>query len=190
MGSSAKRQAAIFPDEQKILQQLGENIRLAMKRRKITQSMIAERTGLSKPTLRNIERGASTVSIGHYLRVLSVLGLSADLAEVARDDELGRKLQDIELLGGDASVSRASGSKAQVAGKVSKPPVTSAAKSEQSSRIQSLMAQAKLRAQQASGEPSSDAGPRAPAVDEVAVRCHLPLPVATACPGAQHPADH
>lgn len=98
MQSKQKRQALVFPKEQKILQQLGENIRLAMKRRKINQTMIAERTGLSKPTLRNIERGESTVSIGHYLRVLAVLGLAEDLSRVALDDEMGRKLQDVELL--------------------------------------------------------------------------------------------
>jgi len=98
MNSKQRRQAVVFPKEQKILQQLGENIRLAMKRRKITQTMIAERTGLSKPTLRNIERGESTVSIGYYLRVLAVLGLAEDLARVAADDDMGRKLQDIELL--------------------------------------------------------------------------------------------
>jgi transcriptional regulator with XRE-family HTH domain len=98
MQAKQKRQALVFPKEQKILQQLGENIRLAMKRRKINQTMIAERTGLSKPTLRNIERGESTVSIGHYLRVLAVLGLAEDLSRVALDDEMGRKLQDVELL--------------------------------------------------------------------------------------------
>ncbi|WP_084783827.1 helix-turn-helix domain-containing protein [Marinobacterium aestuarii] len=101
-----KRTAVIFPKEQRILQQLGENIRLAMKRRKITQAMIADRTGLSKPTLRNIERGESTVSIGHYLRVLAVLGLADDLAKVASDDEMGRKVQDIELLSRAKSVTK------------------------------------------------------------------------------------
>ncbi|MGL4859392.1 MAG: helix-turn-helix domain-containing protein [Enterobacteriaceae bacterium] len=98
MKSDQRRQAIVFPAEAKILQQLGENIRLAMKRRRITQTTIAARTGLSKPTLRNIGRGEPTVSIGHYLRVLAVLGLAEDLAKVAADDNLGRKLQDIELL--------------------------------------------------------------------------------------------
>ncbi|MGI9274446.1 MAG: helix-turn-helix domain-containing protein [Endozoicomonas sp.] len=98
MKTQGKRTATIFPKDQKFLRQLGENIRLAIRRRKLTQTQISERTGLSKPTLRNIERGEGSVSIGHYLLVLSVLGLSADLAKVAEDDELGRKLQDIELL--------------------------------------------------------------------------------------------
>lgn len=98
-----KRTATLFPKQEAILVQLGENIRLAAKRRKLTQTQMAERTGLSKPTLRKIERGDGSVSIGHYLLVLSVLGLADDLIKVARDDELGRKLQDIELLKGKSS---------------------------------------------------------------------------------------
>lgn len=98
-----KRTATLFPKQAAILVQLGENIRLAAKRRKLTQTQMAERTGLSKPTLRKIERGDGSVSIGHYLLVLSVLGLAEDVAKVARDDELGRKLQDIELLKGKSS---------------------------------------------------------------------------------------
>ena len=98
-----KRTATLFPKQEAILVQLGENIRLAAKRRKLTQTQMAERTGLSKPTLRKIERGDGSVSMGHYLLVLSVLGLADDLIEVARDDALGRKLQDIELLKGKSS---------------------------------------------------------------------------------------
>lgn len=94
----SSRSAVVFPKDTRHLRMLGENIALAMKRRKITQTLMAERTGLSKPTLRNIMRGEPSVSIGHYLMVLSVLGLSQDLEQVAADDELGRKLQDIELL--------------------------------------------------------------------------------------------
>ena len=98
-----KRTATLFPKQVKLLEQLGENIRLAIKRRKLTQTQLAERTGLSKPTLRKIERGEGSVSIGHYMLVLSVLGLAEDFAQVAADDVLGRKLQDIELLKGKSS---------------------------------------------------------------------------------------
>ncbi len=93
-----KRGAVIYPSHQKFLVQLGENIRLARRRRKYTQTILSERTGLSRLTIRKIEQGDPGVSIGHYVRVLGVLGLVEDLANVARDDELGRKLQDIELL--------------------------------------------------------------------------------------------
>lgn len=92
------RSAVVFPKDLAALKQLGENITLAMKRRKITQKKLSERTGLSIPTLRNIMRGEASVSIGHYVMVLSSLGLSEDLAKVGVDDAFGRKLQDIELL--------------------------------------------------------------------------------------------
>lgn len=96
--SDQKRSAVVFPKNQKLLAQLGENIKLARMRRRYTQTLISERTGLSRLTIRKIEAGDSKVSLGHYVSVLSVLGLVGDLAKVARDDELGRKLQDIELM--------------------------------------------------------------------------------------------
>jgi len=96
---TAKRSAVVFPKNLKILEQFGENIKLAYKRRGYTQSQISERTGLSRLTIRKIEQGDSKVSIGHYVLVLSILGLVGDFAHVASDDELGRKLQDIKLMG-------------------------------------------------------------------------------------------
>jgi len=94
-----KRSASVFPKNRNALSQLGENIKLACKRRGYSQSLIAERTGISRFTVRKIEQGNPTVSIGHYVAVLSVLGLVEDVSLVARDDELGRKLQDIKLMG-------------------------------------------------------------------------------------------
>ena len=93
-----RRRAVVFPKYLKALEQLGENIKLARKRRNLTQVLIFRRTGLSRMTIRKIESGDPTVSIGHYVSVLGVLGLSEDFAKVALDDELGRKLQDIKLL--------------------------------------------------------------------------------------------
>jgi len=93
-----KRSAIVFPKNQKVLAQLGENIKLAYRRRGYTQVLISERTGLSRLTIRRIERGDPRVSMGHYVSVLGVLGLVEDFAKVANDDELGRKLQDIKLL--------------------------------------------------------------------------------------------
>jgi transcriptional regulator with XRE-family HTH domain len=94
-----KRSAVVFPKNRERLTRLGENIRLAIKRRGFTQTLISERTGLSRLTIRRIERGDAGVSLGHYVAVLSVLGLADDIVKVASDDQLGRKLQDLKLVG-------------------------------------------------------------------------------------------
>ena len=93
-----KRHATVFPKELRYLEEMGQNVRLARKRRKLTQLQICERTGLDAKTVRKVEKGDPTVSMGHYMVVLAVLGLSDGMAKVAMDDELGRKLQDIALL--------------------------------------------------------------------------------------------
>ena len=59
---------------------------------------IAERAGISRATLWAVEKGSPSVSMGAYMQVLFVLGLDEDILHVAADDELGRKLQDAELL--------------------------------------------------------------------------------------------
>ncbi|MGH2643071.1 MAG: helix-turn-helix domain-containing protein [Chitinophagaceae bacterium] len=88
----------LLPKFQKILEQVGENIRLARKRRKLTAIQIAERAGINRSTLYQIEKGSASVSIGAYVNVLRVLGLQDDFLQLAANDELGRKLQDLELL--------------------------------------------------------------------------------------------
>ena len=82
----------------KILTELGGNIRLARLRRKLSSEQVAERADISRKTLYEIERGRPNVSLGNYAQVLSVLGLANDLLNVAKDDTLGRKLQDAELV--------------------------------------------------------------------------------------------
>ena len=88
----------LSPKTNKILTRLGENIKLARLRRKLSSEQVAERANISRPTLTAIEKGSPTVSIGSYIQVLFVLGLADDFLKVANDDELGRRLQDAKLI--------------------------------------------------------------------------------------------
>lgn len=88
----------LFPKHQKIMEQIGENIKLARKRRKLTMVQVAERAGIDRTTLYQIENGNQKVSIGAYFNVMRVLGLQDDFLKLAADDDFGRKLQDLELL--------------------------------------------------------------------------------------------
>jgi transcriptional regulator with XRE-family HTH domain len=87
----------MLPALNRHLHELGENIRLARLRRGFSAELTAERVGISRPTLRAIERGDGSVSMGAYAGVLQTLGLEKTLAGVARDDVLGRKLQDLNV---------------------------------------------------------------------------------------------
>ena len=87
----------VFPQHRQILNQLGENIKLARKRRKLTTAQVAERANIDRSTLYYIEQGKPSVSMGAYFNVLRVLNLHQDFLKLAADDKLGRKLQDLEL---------------------------------------------------------------------------------------------
>jgi len=93
----SKKETALFPKTVKILETLGENLKLARLRRNVSAALQAERAGISRPTLTMIEKGSPSVSLGSYVQVLVALGLEKDLLQVAADDELGRKLQDLKL---------------------------------------------------------------------------------------------
>jgi transcriptional regulator with XRE-family HTH domain len=90
----------IFPKHQQILTSMGENVKLARKRRKLTTVQVAERAGIDRSTLYQIERGNPRVSLGAYFNVFRVLGLQEDFLKLAADDQQGRLLQDMQLLGG------------------------------------------------------------------------------------------
>lgn len=76
---------------------VGEQIKLARLRRKLSLAKLSERAGCSELTLIRIEKGNPSVAIGTYARVLYGLGLSDDLLLIAKDDPTGRSLQDMEL---------------------------------------------------------------------------------------------
>lgn len=89
----------VFPKHKKIFEIFGENVKLARKRRKLTMVQVSERADISRNTLYLIEKGNSGVSLGAVFNVLRVFGLQDDFLKLAADDELGKRLQDIELLG-------------------------------------------------------------------------------------------
>lgn len=92
------KKQVLFPKYQRVLEQLGENIKLARKRRRLTTIQVAERAGIDRSTLYEIEKGTPSVSLGAYFNTLRVLGLQDDFLKLASDDEYGRKLQDLDLI--------------------------------------------------------------------------------------------
>ncbi|MBD1426105.1 helix-turn-helix domain-containing protein [Sphingobacterium arenae] len=92
------KKQVVLPKFQVILEQMGENIKLARKRRKLTAVQVAERAGIARSTLYLVEKGDPSVAIGAYFNVLRVLGLQDDFLKLAADDVFGRKLQDLDLL--------------------------------------------------------------------------------------------
>ena len=86
-----------FPRVARLLTDLGARVRLARLRRRLSAALLAERAGMTRPTLHAIERGHPGVTIGAIANVLHSLRLEGDLALLARDDELGRRLQDAAL---------------------------------------------------------------------------------------------
>jgi transcriptional regulator with XRE-family HTH domain len=92
------KKAAVLPSVKKVLEQFGENIKLARLRRKYSAGQVSERANISRPTLLSIEKGSPGVTMSSYAQVLFVLGLEKDLLKVAEDDKLGRKLQDADLV--------------------------------------------------------------------------------------------
>jgi len=94
----AKKTANILPDTQEILSAMGEQIKIARLRRKLSVELVAERAEISRATLWKVEKGDKTVAIGIYAAVLHALnGMDKDLLLVAKDDVLGRTIQDLNL---------------------------------------------------------------------------------------------
>lgn len=95
----AKKTVKIMRNTEKILEQMGEQIKLARLRRKLSATLIAERANISRSTLWNVEKGNPSVSMGVYAAVLHAInGMDKDFLLVAKDDEFGRKLQDLNLM--------------------------------------------------------------------------------------------
>ncbi|GAA4517049.1 helix-turn-helix transcriptional regulator [Sphingobacterium thermophilum] len=92
------KKQVVLPRYKDVLAQMGEQIKLARKRRKLTAIQVAERADIARSTLNLIEKGDPSVAMGSYFNVLRVLGLQDDFLKLAADDTFGRKLQDLDLL--------------------------------------------------------------------------------------------
>jgi transcriptional regulator with XRE-family HTH domain len=89
-----KTTPSLVPRVARLLDGLGVHLKLARLRRKYSAEIVAQRAGISRRTLSKVEQGNPAVALGVYARVMQVLRLEDDLALLAKDDELGRKLQD------------------------------------------------------------------------------------------------
>lgn len=93
-----KKSVTVLPQTEKILQQMGEQIKMSRLRRRLSVELVAERAGVSRSTVWNVEKGNPSVAIGIYAAVLHALNnMDQDLLLVAKDDALGHKLRDLEL---------------------------------------------------------------------------------------------
>ena len=94
-----KAEYNIMPGTEKILKTVGEQIKLARLRRNLTAELVAERAGVSRSTLWKVESGNPAVAMGIYAAVLHALNnMDQDLLLIAKDDELGRTIQDMKLI--------------------------------------------------------------------------------------------
>lgn len=87
----------MFPRHRRAAEALGERLRLARQRRRMPATEMAERAGVSRMVIHKLEHGDLSVGFGALVRVLGVLGLDGDLDLIARDDDLGRRLQDATM---------------------------------------------------------------------------------------------
>ena len=78
------------PAVRRELRTLGASLREARLRRRLTQELVAERAGMTRPTLRRAERGDPSVSAGSYALILQSLGLLDGWGKI--DDLLGDRL--------------------------------------------------------------------------------------------------
>jgi len=88
----------LVPRVSRLLSGVGTHLKLARLRRKYSAEIVAQRAGITRRTLSKVEQGDPAVALGVYARVMQVLRLEDDLALLAVDDELGRKLQDAGII--------------------------------------------------------------------------------------------
>jgi transcriptional regulator with XRE-family HTH domain len=71
--------------DRQLLLQLGERLKRVRRQQGLSGAALAQRVGISRTTLAAIESGDPSPSMGNYVRVMSALGVSADLALLSSD---------------------------------------------------------------------------------------------------------
>lgn len=95
----SKRKTVLLPQTKEYLSTMGQQIKLARLRRKLSAELVAERADISRATLWAVEKGSPSVAIGTYAAVLHALqGMDKDLLLIAKDDIVGHTLQDLQIL--------------------------------------------------------------------------------------------
>ena len=94
----SKKTVFLEPDTEDKLKKMGQRIKKARLRRNISAEMISKKAGIGESTFYAIERGVSTVSLGAYAAVLSILGLNNDLDSIAVDEEAKKQLYEQNLV--------------------------------------------------------------------------------------------
>lgn len=84
----------LFPATQRRAKALGERLKAARLRRRMSETEMAARMLVSRVTLRKLEAGDFTVSVAVLARMLEVLALDSDLDRIADDDDLGHRIAD------------------------------------------------------------------------------------------------
>jgi transcriptional regulator with XRE-family HTH domain len=92
-----KRTVTSYPSSVKEMEALGQRLKDARLRRRFSMETVCARADISRPTLYKVENGDPSVAIGAFVQVLRVLGLGDDLSLIAKEDVLGRRLQDESL---------------------------------------------------------------------------------------------
>jgi len=92
-----KSSAKLLPKHKRQFSRLGERLKLARLRRGLSAELVAARAGISRQSLTRMEAGEPNVTFSNLFQVMQVLGLGDDIDKLATDDEMGRKLQDLDL---------------------------------------------------------------------------------------------
>lgn len=81
----------------RLLAELGERLRLARLRRRLSAQEVAGRAGITRPTLQRLESGEPAATLGTAIKVMGVLGVAEEVALLAREDAKGWELLDARL---------------------------------------------------------------------------------------------